>query len=198
MASLLYGAGLRLLECCSLRVKDVDFARRELMVRNGRGQKDRRGEVRRNAARRWTAPSVRMARGCVPTFFGRIRAPSLNLTSPTLLNPRSASTRCHLSGFEPRFVVASRFAWLFDPRRINNDEAQVRSGRPTLLLRKHRSDQIKTTDSPVAELPRLEKRNVEHGSRERPFSPSFKRSRVVTNHDRPRFWSEPLRRLARA
>jgi len=46
------------------------------------------------------------------------------LTFPTLLNPRSASTRRHLSGFEPRFVVASRFAWLFDPRRINNDEAQ--------------------------------------------------------------------------
>ena len=36
----------------------------------------------------------------------------------------------------------------------------------------------------VADLPRLENRNVEH------FPPSFKRSRVVINHDRPRFWSE--------
>jgi integron integrase len=41
MASLLYGAGLRLLECCRMRVKDVDFARKEIMVRDGKGRKDR-------------------------------------------------------------------------------------------------------------------------------------------------------------
>jgi len=41
MASLLFGSGLRLLECCCLRVKDLDFARRELRVRAGKGQKDR-------------------------------------------------------------------------------------------------------------------------------------------------------------
>jgi integron integrase len=41
MASLMYGAGLRLLECARLRVKDVDFARRELTVRDRKGQKDR-------------------------------------------------------------------------------------------------------------------------------------------------------------
>jgi integron integrase len=41
MASLMYGAGLRLLECCRLRVKDVDFARQELLVRDGKGRKDR-------------------------------------------------------------------------------------------------------------------------------------------------------------
>jgi integron integrase len=41
MASLLYGAGLRLLECARLRVKDVDFARLEILVRDGKGQKDR-------------------------------------------------------------------------------------------------------------------------------------------------------------
>lgn len=41
MASLLYGAGLRLLECCLLRIKDVDLERREVMVRDGKGQKDR-------------------------------------------------------------------------------------------------------------------------------------------------------------
>ncbi len=42
MASLLYGAGLRLMECIRLRVKDVDFARREITVRQGKGGKDRR------------------------------------------------------------------------------------------------------------------------------------------------------------
>lgn len=41
MASLLYGSGLRLLECCRLRVKDLDLERREILVRDGKGQKDR-------------------------------------------------------------------------------------------------------------------------------------------------------------
>lgn len=42
VASLLYGAGLRLQECLELRVKDVDFERREITVRRGKGRKDRR------------------------------------------------------------------------------------------------------------------------------------------------------------
>lgn len=42
MASLLYGTGMRLMECVRLRVKDVDFGRSEIGVRNGKGGKDRR------------------------------------------------------------------------------------------------------------------------------------------------------------
>jgi integron integrase len=41
MATLLYGSGLRLLECCRLRVKDVDFDRNQLVVRQGKGGRDR-------------------------------------------------------------------------------------------------------------------------------------------------------------
>jgi integron integrase len=41
MASLLYGAGLRLRECLKLRVKDIDFGYRQLVVRDGKGAKDR-------------------------------------------------------------------------------------------------------------------------------------------------------------
>ena len=41
VATLLYGAGFRLLECLSLRVKDVDFESSEITVRDGKGQKDR-------------------------------------------------------------------------------------------------------------------------------------------------------------
>jgi integron integrase len=41
MATLLYGAGLRVLECLRLRVKDVDFTYNHIVVRDGKGRKDR-------------------------------------------------------------------------------------------------------------------------------------------------------------
>jgi len=41
IASLTYGAGLRLMECLRLRVQDTDFARNEILVRDGKGAKDR-------------------------------------------------------------------------------------------------------------------------------------------------------------
>ena len=41
MASLLYGSGLRLTECLRLRVKDVDFEHKHIIVRDGKGEKDR-------------------------------------------------------------------------------------------------------------------------------------------------------------
>jgi integron integrase len=41
MAGLLYGSGLRLMECVRLRVKDVDFAQNQIVVRDGKGNKDR-------------------------------------------------------------------------------------------------------------------------------------------------------------
>ena len=40
--ALMYGSGLRLMECLSLRIKDVDLDRREIVVRDGKGAKDRR------------------------------------------------------------------------------------------------------------------------------------------------------------
>ena len=42
MASLLYGAGLRLLECLRLRGKDLDFSSSQIVVHAGKGRKDRR------------------------------------------------------------------------------------------------------------------------------------------------------------
>jgi integron integrase len=41
MARLLYGTGMRLMECVRLRVKDVDFGRNEILIRDGKGAKDR-------------------------------------------------------------------------------------------------------------------------------------------------------------
>lgn len=42
MMHIMYGAGLRLMECMRLRVKDIDFANELIVVRNGKGDKDRR------------------------------------------------------------------------------------------------------------------------------------------------------------
>ena len=41
MAKLLYGSGLRLMECVRLRVKDVDFAQHQIIVRDAKGEQDR-------------------------------------------------------------------------------------------------------------------------------------------------------------
>jgi integron integrase len=41
MAKIIYGCGLRLMECVRLRVKDVDFERNQITVRDGKGMKDR-------------------------------------------------------------------------------------------------------------------------------------------------------------
>ncbi len=50
IASLLYGTGMRLMECLRLRVKDIDFARHEITVREGKGGKDRRTMLPRSLA----------------------------------------------------------------------------------------------------------------------------------------------------
>lgn len=41
MAQVLYGSGVRLMECLRLRVKDIDFAQRQIVVRDGNGMQDR-------------------------------------------------------------------------------------------------------------------------------------------------------------
>jgi integron integrase len=46
--AIMYGSGLRVLECMSLRIKDVDLDRREIVVRGGKGGKDRRTPLARS------------------------------------------------------------------------------------------------------------------------------------------------------
>jgi len=48
MATLLYGSGLRLMECVRLRVRNIDFAQRILLIREGKGRKDRPGLLPRS------------------------------------------------------------------------------------------------------------------------------------------------------
>jgi integrase len=73
MAMLIYGAGLRLLECARLRVKDVDFARNQLTVRGGKGDKDRMtmlpAVVKKELARHLSWPS-----GSTRPIFATARA----------------------------------------------------------------------------------------------------------------------------
>ena len=56
---ILYGGGLRLVECLSLRVKDIDFERNELTIRDGKGAKDRVSVLRLEPARPPGAPAAR-------------------------------------------------------------------------------------------------------------------------------------------
>lgn len=41
VVSMLYGTGMRILEALRLRVKDIDFGRKEILIRDGKGFKDR-------------------------------------------------------------------------------------------------------------------------------------------------------------
>lgn len=60
VAELLYGMGLRVIEGMRLRVKDLDFARGEIMVRDGKGQKDRITMLPRSLAARLAEHLVRV------------------------------------------------------------------------------------------------------------------------------------------
>jgi integron integrase len=78
IVSLLYGAGLRLQECLGLRVKDIDIARREIVVRRGKGQKDRRtmlAETAREALQRHLAIVQSVHHRDLAAGFGRVVLP---------------------------------------------------------------------------------------------------------------------------
>ncbi len=78
MAALLYGTGMRLMECLRLRVKDVDFERNEICVRDGKGGKDRRVPLpqRLREALTLAAERVRVRHECdLAAGFGEVWLP---------------------------------------------------------------------------------------------------------------------------
>lgn len=78
MGSLLYGTGMRLMECVRLRVKDVDFERDEILVRQGKGAKDRRTmlpRVLREPLRAQLAEAARIHQRDLAAGFGRVWMP---------------------------------------------------------------------------------------------------------------------------
>jgi integron integrase len=77
-ASLLYGTGMRLLECLRLRVKDLDFTRQEIVVRSGKGGKDRRTlfpSVLHEPVRNQLAESYRVHQRDLAAGFGQVWLP---------------------------------------------------------------------------------------------------------------------------
>ena len=78
MAALLYGTGMRLMECTRLRVKDVDFERNEIVVREGKGDKDRRvplPQSLREELRRAIERSLLLHRHDLADGFGEVHLP---------------------------------------------------------------------------------------------------------------------------
>ena len=55
MAILMYGSGLRVMECARLQVQDIDFQRRRIVVRGGKGDKDGPRRCRQSSAPSWAA-----------------------------------------------------------------------------------------------------------------------------------------------
>jgi len=101
MARLLYGCGLRVTECCTLRVHNIDLARGQILVRAGKGDKDRvvmlpravRPELEQQLAARRTLHERDLARG-----VARVDLPD----ALERKYPRAAQA------FEWQFVFASR------------------------------------------------------------------------------------------
>ena len=78
MAGLMYGSGLRLMECVRLRVKDVDFGQNHLVVRDGKGQKDRVAilpESLAGALQGQVARAIEVHRRDLAEGFGRVYLP---------------------------------------------------------------------------------------------------------------------------
>jgi len=78
MAALTYGAGLRLMECLRLRVKDLELDRGEVLIRDGKGQKDRISMLPRNLCdplRTHLAKVRQVHEGDLQAGFGRVYLP---------------------------------------------------------------------------------------------------------------------------
>jgi len=111
VATLLYGGGLRLLEALRMRVKDVDFERRQLVVRQGKGDRDR------------AAPLPRIAEKPLRRHLERVRALHQSDLAGGVTGPPLPG------GLERKYPNAPRewaWQWVFPATRIGRDPAACR------------------------------------------------------------------------
>ncbi len=119
MTSLLYGSGLRLTECVSLRIKDLDFDRRTITVRLGKGEKDR---------------TTVLPHKCIPALQHQLKTVQLIHRRDILENYAGTTLPESLERKHPS--AAKEFAWqyLFPASRRTLDPA-------TGLQRRHHVDE---------------------------------------------------------
>ena len=106
-ASLMYGSGLRLSECTSLRIKDIDFDRGEILVRAGKGDKDRRVPLPRLTVRALRVQIDRARQRFERDLRGRV----MGSTLPAALDRKIPSAERDW-----------RWQFLFPASRTYNDE----------------------------------------------------------------------------
>jgi len=105
---LMYGGGLRLLECMQLRVKDVDCERHELTVRDGKGDKDRR---------------VPLAEACVAPMTTLLNARRRQFESDRRRKVRTTGLSPSLARKYPNAELEWRWQYVFAARRTLVDRA---------------------------------------------------------------------------
>ncbi len=115
MASLLYGSGRRRLECCRVRVQDVDFGTNQIVVRGAKGDKDR----------------VTMLPAAIKADRARTSTESVNGTSVTSRTvPAGSSVRPRSPARTPTHHGSGVWQWVFPATRIYRDQV-------TRQLRRH-------------------------------------------------------------
>jgi integron integrase len=124
IASLLYGAGLRLTECLRLRVLDVDMARGELTVRSGKGGKDR---------------ATTLPQALVPDLREQLHRAQLIHESDLAAGWGAVELPAALARKYPNAPCEWRWQWVFPQRRRWVDRSTGREGRhhvhPTIVQR---------------------------------------------------------------
>ena len=110
-AELMYGSGLRVLECVSLRVKDVDLDRREIVVRGGKGDRDRRTPI---------------AESCVPALARQLKSREEECRRDTRLGIRASGISEALMRKYPNADAEWRWQYVMAAARTFVDASGVR------------------------------------------------------------------------
>ena len=110
-AALMYGSGLRLLECLTLRVKDVDIDRRQIVVVAGKGGKDRR---------------TPLAESCLPALRHQLRVAYVQFEQDQRRRVRRTGLSPALLHKVPRADADWRWAYVFPASRTFLDGEQRR------------------------------------------------------------------------